>query len=430
MLKTIVQPSSKLVAFILALRLALYQPQINHLRRVADALIVCDGRKTLTNLYREYVEEYDPKTAADFFRESPWEAEMVSKSRQGYMLAELVAISQMLGFDGPIVISIDDSLGKKHKDTRHLEAVDYQYNHGESTRKKAVYSNGYVYVEVHIQIGAIGFSFDIQLYLREETIRKLNRQRDKGKRLRFRSKYRIARAMLVKIAKLLPKDHRVYVTFDSWYASAKLIKYCRRQGWHVVCALRSNRLLNGISLKKHDLAMKHRRYIRVRMSAVDQTQPPSYCVRTLRGHLNKVRDEVCVIISRRRPGDRYPKYFMCTDLNLSAQEALRIYQQRWPVEVDNLYLKEALGLGDFRLQSFEAIEKWFQALVLTLNFLQFRQAQNLLCTGSLSSLADIIRDHRSEHAHNVLRSVAEQVLCLGTIEPVLKRFFQLERCVT
>ena len=59
-----------------------------------------------------------------------------------------------------------------------------------------------------------------------------------------------------------------------------------------------------------------------------------------------------------------------------------------------------------------------------------RQAQNLLCTGSLSSLADIIRDHRSEHAHNLLRSVAEQVLCLGTIEPVLKRFFQLERCVT
>jgi hypothetical protein len=414
----------------LALRLALYQPQINHLKRVADALIVCDRRKTLTNLYREYVEEYDPKTAADFFRESPWEAEMVSKSRQAYMLAELVAISQMLGLDDPIVISIDDSLGKKHKDTRHLEAVDYQYNHGESTRKKAVYSNGYVYVEAHIQIGSLGFSFDIQLYLREKTIRKLNHKRGKGKRLRFRSKYRIARAMLVEIAKLLPKDQTVYVTFDSWYASAKLIKFCRRQGWHVICALRSNRLLNEIGLKKHDLAMKHRRYIRVRMSAVDETEPPSYCVRTIRGRLKEVRDEVCVIISRRHPGDRRPKYFMCTDLDLSAQEALRIYQQRWPVEVDNLYLKEALGLGDFRLQSFEAIEKWFQVVVLALNFLQYRQAQDFLRSGSLSSLAVIIRKHRSEHACNLLRTVAEQVLCLGTVEPVLKRFIRLEHCVT
>lgn len=430
MLKTIVQPSDKIVAFILALKLALYQPQINHLKRITDALIVCDRRKTLTNLYGEYVEEYDPKTAADFFRESPWEAKVVGKSRQAYMLAEIVAISQMLGFEEPIVISIDDSLGKKHKDTRHLEAVDHQYNHGESTRKKAVYSNGYVYVEAHIQIGPLGFSFDTQLYLREKTIRKLNRKRGEGKRLRFRSKYRIARAMLVEIAKLLPKGHAVYVTFDSWYASAKLIKFCRRQGWHVVCALRSNRLINGIGLKKNDLAMKHRRYIRVRMSAVDKTQPPSYCVRTIRGHLQDVRDQVCVIISRRHPGDRRPKYFMCTDLTLSAQEALRIYQQRWPVEVDNLYLKEALGLGDFRLQSFEAIEKWFQVVTLALNFLQFRQAQDFLRSGSLPSLADMIREHRSEHACAILRTVAEQVLCLGAIEPVLKSYIQLERCVT
>ena len=429
MLKTIVHPSSKLVTFILALRLALYQPQINHLKRVADALIVCDRRKTLTNLYREYVKEYDPKTAADFFRESPWEAEMVGKSRQAYMLAELVAISQMLGLEDPIVISIDDSLGKKHKDTRHLEAVDHQYNHVESTRKKTVYSNGYVYVEAHIQIGPLGFSFDIQLYLREKTIRKLNRKRNKGKRLHFRSKYRIARAMLVEITKLLPKGQTVYVTFDTWYASAKLIKFCRRQGWHVVCALRSNRLLNEIGLKKHDLEMKHKRYIRVRISAVDETRPPSYCVRTIRGHLKEVRDEVCVIISRRHPGDRRPKFFMCTDLNLSAQEALRIYQQRWPVEVDNLYLKEALGLGDFRLQSFEAIEKWFQVVVLALNFLQYRQAQDFLRSGSRSSLAGIIREHRSEHACTVLRTVAEQVLRLGAIEPVLKRFIQPEWCV-
>jgi hypothetical protein len=27
------------------------------------------------------------------------------------------------------------------------------------------------------------------------------------------------------------------------------------------------------------------------------------------------------------------------------QQALRIYQKRWPVEVDNTYLKNALGLG-------------------------------------------------------------------------------------
>ena len=50
---------------------------MQHLIRLADVLMVCDSRKTLSNLYRQFVEELDPKTAADFFRESPWAPEDV-----------------------------------------------------------------------------------------------------------------------------------------------------------------------------------------------------------------------------------------------------------------------------------------------------------------------------------------------------------------
>jgi hypothetical protein len=39
------------------------------------------------------------------------------------------------------------------------------------------------------------------------------------------------------------------------------------------------------------------------------------------------------------------------------------------VEVDNFYLKEALGLGDFRLHSFEASDKWFAVVLLAMNYL-------------------------------------------------------------
>jgi hypothetical protein len=110
MLKTIVHPSVKLVEFIFTLKLALYQPQIQHLERLADALIVCDRRKTLTNLYREFVEELDPKTAAGFFRESPWQAQDVGRRQRRYKLQEYLQLRQLLGDASPIVISIDDSL--------------------------------------------------------------------------------------------------------------------------------------------------------------------------------------------------------------------------------------------------------------------------------------------------------------------------------
>ncbi|WP_262562692.1 hypothetical protein [Acaryochloris sp. CCMEE 5410] len=41
--------------------------------------------------------------------------------------------------------------------------------------------------------------------------------------------------MLQQLQPLLPKEWRVYVLFDSWYASAKLLKFVRRQGkrWFV-----------------------------------------------------------------------------------------------------------------------------------------------------------------------------------------------------
>jgi len=136
---------------------------------------VCESKKTLTRLYRLHESEPDPKTAADFFRESPWQVEAIAGPRKRYMLMKLLEIAQLLGLASVILVSLDDSLGKKDKATKHLEAVAYHHNHTESQGKKQVYTNGYVYVEVHVQIGSLGFLFDTRLYLREKTVRQLNR---------------------------------------------------------------------------------------------------------------------------------------------------------------------------------------------------------------------------------------------------------------
>jgi len=110
-----------------------------------------------------------------------------------------------------------------------------------------------------------------------------------------------------------------------------------------------------------------------------------------------------------------------TDLSLSAQEALRLYQRRWPVEVDNFYLKEGLGIADFRLQSFEATDKWFAVTLVSLNYLQFQQAQSYIETGKLPRLADLIRQHRWTHLENVIRRIAQEALQTGNVEEVLQR---------
>ena len=194
-----------------------------------DALIVCNQRKTLSDLSRLLHPSVDPKALADFFRESPWSVDLISKPRKKFMLMQILELAQAAGIALKIMVSLDDSLGKKGKATKNLEAVDYHHNHNESTRKTQSWCNGYVYVELHVQIGPFGFLFDTRLYLREKKVRQLNRQRSKEKRLSYRSKYNLAREMLMELDALLPAGSQVYVLFDSWYASAKLINLCLRQ---------------------------------------------------------------------------------------------------------------------------------------------------------------------------------------------------------
>lgn len=409
MLPVIVQHSEALATFIFALNLALYQPQIRHLLQIVDALIVCNGRKTLSDLARLFPAAPDPKTLADFFRESPWTVDLIGKPRKKFMLLKTLELAAKAGIELKLLVSLDDSLGKKGKATRRLEAVDYYHNHTESSRTRPSWNNGYVYVELHIQVGPFGFLFDTRLYLREKKVRHLNRERSPENRLSYRSKYNLAREMLLELEALLPEKSQVYVLFDSWYASAKLINLCLRKKWHVICALKSNRKIDKQRVDHYNQTLAHKPYQKITLAAVDNRPARTYYVRTVTGHLESIRAEVYVIISKKRPGDRFPKYFLCTDTSLSAQEALNLYQKRWPIEVDNLYLKEVLGLGDFRLQSFEAIQKWFAVVVLAINYLQYTAMLAYQPKHPLPALADCKRHHQQAHFQMLLHKLATEI---------------------
>lgn len=427
MLSPIIHHSVQLVSFIGCLGLWLSQPQRAHLLRVLDGLLVSEKRKTISALYRQQASRPDPKSGADFFRESPWAAADVSQRRQRYLLKQVLAIGQQVGVGKVLKVSLDDSLGKKGKATKHLDVVDHQHNHSESHGKRQVYSNGYVYVALHVQLGPVGYTFDTRLYLRAATVRRLNRERRKAHPalplVPYRSKMSLAQAMLTDLATLLPDGYQLYVLFDSWYASAKLLNFCRRQGWHVVCALKTNRRVNQQRVDKQDHLLTHKHYQRLTLSATPTTPTaPTYYVRTVYGSLEAVRSSVCVIISRRHKGDNHPKFFACTDLSLTAQAALRLYQQRWSIEVDNLYLKTFLGLGDFRLQSYEATTKWFAVVLLDLNFLQLQQAQAYAQTQTTPPLAEFIYQHRQAHFQALIRAVAEEAIATGDVEQIIQRF--------
>ncbi len=227
--------------------------------------------------------------------------------------------------------------------------------------------------------------------------------------------------MLQQVIALLPKTNPVYVLFDSWYTSAKLVKWIRQQGWHVIAAIKSNRKVSGQKLTDWHHDFKGRSYERVSLELANK-QRRTYWVRSLQGRLRGVPGEVRVLISQRGPGVRTPKYFLSTDLTLSAQEILRRYQHRWSQEVDYWYVKLQLGLGDFRLRRHEAISKWYAVVYLVLVYLYWQSYEGQGRNGKPTSLSAVLARLREEHQRAVLRAACEEAASGTPVEQVLQRY--------
>ena len=98
-----------------------------------------------------------------------------------------------------------------------------------------------------------------------------------------------------------------------------------------------------------------------------------------------------------------------------------MYQQRWPIAVDNFYVKQHLGLADFRMQAYEATEKWFAVVFVALAFLQW--CLNHAPAGTRwRFLADVVRQHRYEHTRTLLETACQEAVRLADDVPVVQRF--------
>jgi hypothetical protein len=419
MLSHIVHPSPALQAFLQPLTASLSTTQYQHLLELTDALLVCEDRKTLAALQRQFLDTTDASNWADFLRISPWSAEDLRNALRQHQLAWLVAEAQRRGLPKVLYLNIDDSLGKKDKHTRRLEPVDWFHDHNESSPGRPCYHKAFCYLECTARVGELTVTLELRLYLRAKTVRRLNRGRAPEQRLAFRSKNRLARAILESLRPLLPADWTVYVQFDSWYASERLLKYVHRQGWHAVCALKSNRKLLGQRLNQFVTTLQHKRYTRARVTAADGKRT-TYYVREAVGRLSKIPFDVRVLFSKRHPRARSWAYFLSTDLARTVGQTLRGYSGRWSCEVVNFYVKTQLGLADFRVRSYEAVDRYVVAVHLAWAYVEQRlvreRSAHVRCAG------DVIRRHREEHERAWLAAALQEALATGRPEPVLQRY--------
>ena len=422
MLTRILHNSPKLCKFFNQLQLNLSEPQTGHMLNMADALLVCEETKTLAALQRQLVYTPDSSNMADFLRISPWKANDVRAVLHKHQMQWLKKAAEQTGKDCKVFVNIDDSLGEKDKNTKYIEPVAWYHDHNESSKRKPKYKNGFCFLVCTVRIGDYVATFDVRLYLREKTVRYINKSMPPEERLRFRSKSSIARQILADLKPLLPNG-QVYIQFDSWYASKKLIKYAHRQGWRVTCTLKRSRTLNKMKLSEHELAIRHKWYNKVSVTTTDGSR--TYYVRQLKGCLADIKEEVRVYFSKRHHRAKALSYILSTDIGCSAKEVLQGYSWRWSVEVVNFYLKCSLGLSDFRVRSYEAVDKYMVVVHLAWAYVEQRYAEEGFKSKN-KCYGDVIRQHKDEHAEKWLSGAINMAMSTGDKEEVLKLFLRLE----
>jgi len=210
----------------------------------------------------------------------------------------------------------------------------------------------------------------------------------------------------------------VVVQFDSWYASNKILKFVHRRKWQFTCGVKFTRKLDGVSLATHHRELKHKVYTPVGVETAEGET--TYFVRSLKGRFSGLPIDLRVLISQRRKGQKYPAYFASTRIGCKMQTILQGYSGRWSCEVVNFYTQRRLGVEDFRLWRYEAVDRYLVAVHLAWAYVEQRfikeRGPQIKCHG------DLIRRHRDEHAAAWLIAALKMAQDGAPLEEVLHRF--------
>jgi len=87
-------------------------------------------------------------------------------------------------------------------------------------------------------------------------------------------------------------------------------------------------------------------------------------------------------------------------------------------------LKTQTGLEDFRIQSYQAVDRYIVVVHLAWAYVEQRFAQER--SAQIKTYGDIIRRHRDEHAIDWLTGAVKMAIETGEVETVLQHFLHLE----
>jgi hypothetical protein len=212
----------------------------------------------------------------------------------------------------------------------------------------------------------------------------------------------------------------VYVLMDSWYTSKKLIDTCNSKGFHVIAAVKTNRIIcpQGISIPIDDFSTRYIHKSDLRSVTVENQG--KYWVYEYEGPLRNM-ENVKLLLSWKNDYTASCKpqaCILCTDQSLDLVTIQRFYHVRWNIETGYRYFKELLGFDQYQLLSYVGIERFWAIQFLTYNYLEFQRNEWSKTRGSMT-LGDVVYRIRQEYFGQIIVNVYQQALERRPLKEIL-----------
>ena len=290
-------------------------------------------------------EEHSPchrTTVAHFLNSGKWDDTKLEDLLKKAVIDIIYAESKRTG--KPVYCIIDDTIASKTKPSSQARhPIEDAYFHQSHLKKRQDY--GHQAVGVMLSCNGICLNYAIIMYNKT------------------RSKIQIVQ----EIAEELPTAPvPSYLLCDSWYTTGKVMDAFIKKAFYTIGALKTNRVIypTGIHQKISEFA----RFIRkdskaVRLVTVGKRQ---YYVYRYEGSLNGIDDAV-VIISFPKNAFGEPKAlraFICTNTDLTTQEILDSYVERWPIELFFRQSKGILALDKYQIRCSKGIQRYWLLMSL------------------------------------------------------------------
>lgn len=373
-------------------------PQRRHLSTFVDGVINSDGKKNLSNIWKNSFNSKDRSPFNKFLLYSPWDEKKLNLQRKKNALNEMVKT----GKKDPFFFSIDDTLSTKQISSKNIQGMKFNYSHVSNRNEWS-----HCIVSLHGYSDGLSLPLDFRTYLSEESGAEQNRS--------FKTKVELALDTLKGID--IQLERKSYVLTDSWYTSAGFINESQRLGFQVIGGIKSNRIFypRGIRSKLSEYS----KTLREEDLDVVTVKGRTHYVYRYEGAVKGI-ENIVVLMSWIDEFDssKTPFYIVSTDISLSSERIIEYYGHRWEIEVSFRYQKERLGLDNYEMRSLKGIERFWELLYLLYNFLELKRFKSQI-TENLGKLIDRLKVKRKRE---VISYVYEKALSGAKLEELYEEF--------